>query len=497
MKKWTIILQMSAENDLIYNSISSFNEIGSVGSTDHINYIVLFDGMETPRYPHAPAFPSVYKMEKGMNFETAQPYKNFGEQYDQLADTKILREILDYIKTTFPAENFGFIYKGHGGAEGTDIASGKFYSTKILELPKGSYEEVERQLIALGGENLEFEGYCDHAESGKIILAIYSNRQQGEYLTYAGLAKCLSKVFADKKPAFICLDCCWGQQIEHAYTFKDVSDYFVASVDEMPSLGLGYKELCFYLNTRPDILPYELAKMLVAIYFVKNYADYDSPIEYFRQMGVSLTCVNTTQLKLHLELFNDICGRVIEKIHEHHSTITNSLQCCKDYTYDLARGDYAVYNLDLIWFLENIMFFNQTDAELNNRILKFIRHHFLYYIRGYMGNNYKDSKPGEPCLGGRGVSICFPRNRKELETSIYYGAGKPRFVKDTQWKKMLLAYYKSIPRKKAPAAKKSVSKNIISRSAATVEYTPPTAQSFSISSKWGNFHPVQKKALTD
>jgi Clostripain family len=493
MKKWTIILQMSAENDLIYNSISAFNEIGSVGSTDQVNYIILFDGMETPRYPNAPTFPSVYKMEKGMNFETAKPFKNFGEQYDHLADTKILGEIFEYIKTTFPAENFGFIYKGHGGAEGTDIASGKFYTTKILELPKGSYEEVEKQLTALGGESLEFEGYCDHAEGGKIILAIYSNKQQGEYLTYAGLAKCLSKVFADKKPAFICLDCCWGQQIEHAYTFKDVSDYFVASVDEMPSLGLGYKELCFYLNARPNILPYELAKMLVAVYFVKNYADYDSPIEYFRQMGVSLTCVNTTQLKTHLELFNRVCERVIEKINEHHSSITASLQCCKDYTYDLARGDYAVYNLDLIWFLENIMHFNKKDSVLNKRILEFIRHHFLYYIRGYMGNNYKDSSPGELCLGGRGVSICFPRNREELETSLYFGSGKPRFVKDSRWKKLLISYYKSIPRKKVVAAKKAVAKNLTSRSVGTLEHAAPIAQSFRISSKWDNFHPAKNK----
>ncbi len=493
MKKWTIILQMSAENDLIYNSVSAFNEIGEAGSTDNINYIILFDGMETPKYPNAPAFPSIYKMEKGMKFETAKPFKNFGEQYDHLADTNILTELFTYIKETFPAENFGFIYKGHGGAEGTDITGGKFYTTKILELPSGNYDEVEKKLISIGGESLEFEGYCDHAEGGKIILAIYSNKEQGEYLTYAGLAKCLSSVFPKKGLAFICLDCCWGQQIEHAYTFKDVSDYFVASVDEMPSLGLGYKELCYYLNARPQILPYELAKMLVAVYFVKNYADYDSPIVYFRQMGVSLTCVNTTQLKKHLELFNAICNRVIEKINEQHPTITASLQCCKDYTYDLARGDYAVYNLDLIWFLENIIHFNKSDAELNNKILEFIRHHFMYYVKGYLGNNYKDSNPGETCLGGRGVSICFPRSRKELETSIYYGSGKPKFVRDSKWKKLLLSYYKSLPKKKDIAAKKSIVKNARSRSVGQAGLVPATAtQPLNINSKWNNFHPSQK-----
>ena len=171
-----------------------------------------------------------------------------------------------------------------------------------------------------------------------------------------------------------------------------------------------------------------------------------------------------------------------------HQNITAALTCCKDYTYDLKRGDYAVYNLDLIWLLENIMFYNNTDPELNKMILEFIRHHFLYYIRGYLGNNYKDPKAGEPYLGGRGVAICFPRTKNELETSIYYGKGKPRFVRDTIWKKMLLSYYKMLPREKE-IAKTPVTRNINEHMRFEVEEDSATStRPHDTRFKWHNFH---------
>ena len=43
--KWTIIIQISGENNLIMESISVFNEICSIGSTGDVNFVILMDGM--------------------------------------------------------------------------------------------------------------------------------------------------------------------------------------------------------------------------------------------------------------------------------------------------------------------------------------------------------------------------------------------------------------------------------------------------------------------
>ncbi len=259
----------------------------------------------------------------------------------------------------------------------------------------------------------------------------------------------------------------------------------------MTSLGLGYMELAKYLNKRPSILPYELASMFVAVNYIKNYADYDSEVPEFREMGVSLTAVDTTRLETLLGLFNTICDRMTERMDRHSVHISKALDCCRDYTYQMERSMYAVYNLDLIWFLENFMHFNETDHPLNDMILKFIRYHLLYYIRGFMGNNYKRVDPGNPELGGRGVSIAFPRNSDELDSSIYSGVKTADFVKDSHWKKMLVAYYKQQPQPRAARALKP-----FAGAAQPVTITEIIKEKIGAGEpgcKWREFHPALKK----
>ena len=108
------------------------------------------------------------------------------------------------------------------------------------------------------------------------------------HLLYSGMADVIKSHFR-KKPGFICLDCCWAQQIENADKFVGLTDYFIASPDEMPALGLGYTQLCKQFLHRPTIKAREVANLLVSIFYCTNYADYDSDVPEFRKMGVSLT----------------------------------------------------------------------------------------------------------------------------------------------------------------------------------------------------------------
>lgn len=493
MKKWTIIIQINAENNLIYDSISVINEIGKVESNAHVNYVVLFDGMPDPKFPKAPEHPAIYLVKKDTVYGETEPDHIFSPDFDDLAKPKILAEALTWIKNHYPAENYGFIYKGHGGAEGTDVVLGKIFTTKLMKKPAGSEEEIEAELIRLGGDLQDFEGYSEFDKNDNIILAIYTNSNEGEYLSYKKLAGALVNVFGEKGLGFVGLDCCWGQQIEHAYSFRNATNYFVASVDEMTSLGLGYRDLCQYLNRRPTILPYELASMFVAVNYVKNYADYDSEIPEFREMGVSLTAVDTVRLKSLVGFFNAICDRIVEKMDQHAGNITKALDCCMDYTYQMDPFMYKVFNVDLVWFLENFMFFNRRDHKLNDMIMRFIHFHLLYYIRGYMGNNYKivDPGAGKKELGGRGVSIAFPRTAEQFDESIYAKEDLPEFAKDSHWRKMLKAYYKTLG--PVPVARRL---RPLTRSIGADAIAEVIREKMHIGEqdcKWRNFKPAKKK----
>ena len=122
------------------------------------------------------------------------------------------------------------------------------------------------------------------------------------------------------------MDCCWAQQIENAYNFINVTDYYIASADEMPALGLGYTQLCSHFIKRPAIKPEEAANLIVAIYYNQNYADYDSEVAEFRKMGVSVTSVNLKEYHKFLKGFADLCELFINKLKEK-----------DDYTYYLIK----------------------------------------------------------------------------------------------------------------------------------------------------------------
>src|SRR4029079_15584564 len=82
-----------------------------------------------------------------------------------------------------------------------------------------------------------------------------------------------------------------------------------------------------------------------------------------------------------------------------------------------AKIDYPMFDIDLIWFLENLLYYN-VDMSLDNKIFEVINRIQNYLITGTMGNNYVKRPPGSRAIGGNGVAICFPANKDHAEESI-------------------------------------------------------------------------------
>ena len=125
--------------------------------------------------------------------------------------------------------------------------------------------------------------------------------------------------------------------------------------------------------------------------------------------------------------------------------IRNARSQCLDYTYKdtdklkAAKIDYPMFNIDLIWFLENLLYYN-VDMGLDNKIFEVINKIQNYLITGTMGNNYVKKPPGSRAIGGNGVAICFPGKRAHAEESILK-KNNISFFKTTGWRELLYLYY--------------------------------------------------------
>ena len=469
MNNWTIIFLVSAENNLINESVKAIEEIYRAGSNDKVKFLIIFDGLEYGKFSKDFARPSLYEVTSENGFFIEKPV--FKHRSENLSSRSAFIDFLNLIKKEYPAKNYGFIYKGHGGSGGADISSAVFIE-KLFTLPANiidNEEKVEEYVTAHFSKKYELDGvynYMGYAKSKKArrhVMAIFTATENARSLSYQSIAECIKTVFK-QKIGFVCLDCCWGQQIENAFVFADAAEYIIASADESPALGIGYQELCTRINQRPNIRPEEIANMIVAVYFYRNYSDYDSPVAEFRKMGVSITNIKTEMLKKkagsNRESFEDkmkaLCDYLIENIGKFKQIILPARNKCKDYTYkdtELLKPDkiiYPVFNIDLPWFLTNLRYFNQDKDEkldtLINDILLFIE---TKLIKGFLSSNYRNPILGNKTAytGGNGLSILFPISKKQADgcESLYKSKNHLFYVK-TNWLKFLHEYYKELER---------------------------------------------------
>ena len=81
LPKWTIIMFMSAENNLFPEMIGVMEELYSVklnqlskGETrPDVNFVVLFDGLQIDRFSEFFAIPSIYDTRSGNSFMIDRP----------------------------------------------------------------------------------------------------------------------------------------------------------------------------------------------------------------------------------------------------------------------------------------------------------------------------------------------------------------------------------------------------------------------------------------
>lgn len=462
IKQWTIIMQVSAENNLFPDMLRVMEELydfpgGKSGEFTDINFLVLFDGLSVKRFSYEFARPSVYLVRPGTSFYVEYPLLPLRK--DDMTNPATLEKVLGRIKKNFPAKKYGFIYKGHGSHGEGDIGS-MVFKERIMKFPvslvrgKNADEKLEAEFER---KAKYFSGWkkIDHypiqsfnsLNVKEVYMMVILGRRGGKNLTYRVMAEVLKKVFGPGNLDFVFLDCCWGMQIENAYSFREAGKYFIASADLMPAAGVGYNDLLRKLTERPAITGREMANLLLSVFFTNKYDDYDNEDDpSFRKMGVSLTNLKTDELNEFLRVFDEFCQYLMSDMPRFSALIKKVRSHCDDYTYSERVFDFNMYNIDLVWFLENMVHFNNRftrDEALEKCCLKLL---YILTVRlryGFMGNNYKKFKPGTKAIGGNGITITFPENSAQFRKSMFYKSKsvKPAFVSDTKWDSFLNMYY--------------------------------------------------------
>ncbi len=516
-KEWTIIFLVSAKSNLYYEMIEAINEIYSVGSSNEVNFIIIYDGLEAGKFKSEFAKPSVYYADNEVPFLIAQPIKIY--KTADLTNVTHVKKILGDIKVVFPAKKYGFVYKGHGGRGDVDVNDGNTIE-EIVPLPKyiirsNDNEAIDNYLKKKNkpeNNGLFFLQKRSENIFNDSVLVIYKS-ENTRTLTHANINTFLSALFSGKKElAFVFMDCCWAMQIENAYEYKNTTKYYIASADEMPALGLGkgYSTFCKKICDRTQLKYEEIADLLISIYYTHMYDDYDQPgaPPSFKKMGVSLTTLDTTDLHYFTEEFTNFCNLCKNNMDDLHLIFAEARDKCYDFTYN-PETVFSAYNIDMVWFLENLLYYNRIDTkneELEASVTSLIRITMLYLRKSFMGANYKDPYPGNRKRVCRGITITFPKKKEGL-TDSYNPISLPRrskvaFYKKTGWPKVLETYFDTVAKyetsidgmkatlkkKIATAMKKRGFKNI-QDDITTQNYRDFTAglQDTNLETKWGRF----------
>ena len=216
--KWTVMIYLDADNDLVPWGKTDIEEMQAVGSTQNVTVILQYDkeGSTTKRY----------KVEKG----SLTLLDDLGEL--DMSAPETLQNFVTYSASTYPADHYALILWDHGqGWKGRTVAG---VPTKSM-----------------------FNDYDN---------GIYNSFLSNYYISLA-LANAQSATGV--KIDILGIDACEMSVIEAAYEFREVADIFVASQELLSVWGWDYDDLLSRLTNKPTMTPVNFAVTMVESF--KNY----------------------------------------------------------------------------------------------------------------------------------------------------------------------------------------------------------------------------------
>ncbi|MFX1251586.1 MAG: clostripain-related cysteine peptidase [Promethearchaeota archaeon] len=237
---WTFLIFFSADNNLDSDAIDDLNELEMVGSTAEVQVLVLIDTRNQPAY----LYHVVQDDDPDVISSTILTDTGIASEPD-MGDPQVLKQFIDYGLTHFPAEHVMLVIWDHGqGFRGV------------------SYDYASRSHMSING-----------------------------------IREALNGIHVD----ILIFDACLMGMLEVAYEFRDLADYIVFSEEELPTDGLPYDELLYFITTSPSISPLTYANKLVDLYINSYNGGSQGYYSY-----VTLSAIQTSELGQLCEELNEL-----------------------------------------------------------------------------------------------------------------------------------------------------------------------------------------------
>lgn len=230
-KDWTLIVYISADNDLRNFAIRNLKQMAKIGSNKYINIIVHLD----IKLAGNKKVTRRYYIQKDQIL-----HLNENDSHSQRMDSgnpETLVSFCNWATREFPASNYGLILWNHGTGA-LDPQRGRII--KLSELftfnPKINKVEVDRSIGFFDLLNA-----CQKEDRG-----ICWDDTTGNYLNNQDLDKALNKIcnnIIKGKFAFIGFDACLMQMIEVASIIKRYSEIMIGSQEVILGTGWHYVEM--------------------------------------------------------------------------------------------------------------------------------------------------------------------------------------------------------------------------------------------------------------
>jgi hypothetical protein len=218
--KWTVMVYLDGDNNLDPDSVADIGEMMTVGTTEKVNVIVLWDRYAGPA--------NLYEVQKGklqlLDGLTVNGLSVNGQEIS-MTDWHVLKAFVEFAETKLPADHYMLDLWDHGSPWGyacwDDHWVAPWYPSPDGAL---SLNDVVSALQSTGMDILTYDG-CT-----------------------IGMAEIAYQLAVDQ-PAV-------GPQIR----------YLVASEEYIPNSGYAYNEILQQMNVMDDMSPEAVAKMLADEY---------------------------------------------------------------------------------------------------------------------------------------------------------------------------------------------------------------------------------------
>ena len=209
--KRTVMVYVAAENTLSGNAQNDINEmIQGVKSISKYDNLVVFVDRARSQEP-----PFIIRLQDN-DRQPADTIKKYSSDFYS-SDPDKMKEVLGWIMSQYPADDYGLVIWGHGN--GWVIMNDSVSTQRAIAVDSGDNRVSDN----------------------------------GRWLNIPSLRVALSALPHPFK--FIFADCCNMQNIEVAYELKDVTEYYIASPAGIPGEGAPYQTIV------PDLFLYDDVQM--------------------------------------------------------------------------------------------------------------------------------------------------------------------------------------------------------------------------------------------